>query len=90
VVEQDKGSEDPILFNDITFYESPGAGQEKMVEQLQHLHLRLFGNHVESDGPEIEANLELWQNLFEVEASTTDAWAGVLSVLLRDPEFLVY
>ena len=61
-----------------------------MVAQIQNLHLRLFGQLIEADGPEVEANLDLWTDLFEAEGSIADAWAGLLSVLLRDPNFLVY
>ena len=61
-----------------------------MAAQLQLLHLRVLGNRIDADGPEVEANLELWQALFEVEGDPAAAWAGVLSVLIRDPDFLFY
>ena len=61
-----------------------------MRAQVQRLHLRLFGRRVASDGPEVEANLELWEDLYDVSLTVEDAWAGVLTVLLRDPDFLFY
>ena len=61
-----------------------------MVAQIQRLHLRIFGTRVEADGPEVEANLELWSDLYEVSLTIEDAWAGLLTVLLRDPDFLFY
>ena len=61
-----------------------------MVTQIQALHLRLFGRHVAADGPEVAANLALWEDLYEVSLTIEDAWAGLLTVLLRDPDFLFY
>ena len=41
-------------------------------------------------GPEVTANLELWSELYAIDHSPAEAWVGLLSVLLRDPLFLVY
>ena len=91
VVDEDRlAPDEPTLFGHVTFSESPDAGREAMVEQLQHLHWRLLGDRIAADGPEVEANLALWQDLRDTGASSHEAWAGVLSVLLRDPEFLFY
>ena len=90
VVAEDQDSDTPRLFTEIGFHETPNASPEPMIAQIQNLHLRLFGHLIEADGPEVEANLELWTALFEAEGSISDAWAGLLSVLLRDPNFLVY
>ena len=46
--------------------------------------------HVTADGEEVEAALSLWSDLYTVERDTRAAWAGVLSALLRDPDFLLY
>jgi len=78
------------LFTEIGFTEMPGTDRELMVRQLQLLHLRLFATHVEADGPEVEANLALWEDLYAVEHDPAAAWEGVLAVLLRDPLFLTY
>lgn len=78
------------LFTRISFTELPDTARDPMVAQIQDLHLRLFGTVVAADGPEVEANLELWQELYEAERDPMAAWAGLLSVLLRDPEFLLY
>lgn len=78
------------LFTDITFTETTETGRPAMVKQLQTLHRRLFGTQVASDGQEVLAGLELWSQLYAVSSSPVRAWAGVLSVLLRDPEFVTY
>ena len=78
------------VFTDIDFSETPDTNRDAMIAQIQALHFRLFGNRVEADGPEVTANLELWQDLHQVEHDTSRAWAGLLSVLLHDPDFLFY
>ena len=90
VAEQDAQSDEPRLFELIDFHETPTASRDEMVEQIQALHLRIFGKRIALDGPEVTANLELWEDLFAIDGSSVDAWAGLLSVLLRDPEFLIY
>jgi hypothetical protein len=87
---EDADSDSPRLFTLIDFHETPSTSKATMVAQIQALHFRLFGKRIAEDGPEVEANLELWSDLFNVDGTTTDAWAGLLSVLFRDPDFLTY
>ena len=90
VIHDRDNPDDTKLFHHIDFHETPENGRDDMVAQIQSLHLRLFGNHIDVDGPEVEANLELWQDLYEVSLTNEDAWSGLLTVLLRDPDFLFY
>ncbi len=91
VVDHDRDNPDtPRLFTHLTFGETPITGRDAMVAQLQDLHLRFFGHRVDTDGPEIEANLALWEELFALEPDPVQAWKGVTSALLRDPAFLFY
>lgn len=78
------------LFTEIDFTETPDTARDAMVAQIQRLHLRLFGNRVAADGQEVEANLGLWSDLYAIDSDPTRAWAGLLSALLRDPDFLLY
>jgi hypothetical protein len=90
-VQHDKAyPSEATTFTHIGFTETPDTNREAMAAQIQDLHLRLFGHRVDADGPEVEANLDLWSALYDAEADPAAAWAGVLSVLLRDPEFLFY
>ncbi len=61
------------------------------VRQLQHWHWRLFARRVTAGSPEV---VELQALLTELLAARGDqplrAWADLLSVLLRDPDLLVY
>jgi len=91
VVTQDQMNPgNPTLFHEIDFTETPETDQAAMTRQLQALHFRLFGTRIASDGEEVVANLELWSDLYEIERSTTGAWTGLLSALLRDPALLFY
>ena len=83
--------EDARLFDRIDWTETPQTDREAMVEQIQALHLALFGAAVAPDGPEVGANLELWSALYDVQYETPHlAWEGLLSALLRDPDMLFY
>jgi hypothetical protein len=78
------------LFTEIGFTETPDSDEKKMRKQIRLLHQRVLGNVVEDDGPEVEANLELWQSLYAVSDDPAEAWKGLLYALLRDPDFLFY
>jgi len=80
----------PRLFTEIDFSETASSRREPMVDQIILLHRRLFGVTVAPDGPQVDANLALWTDLFELTGSTEEAWSGLLSVLMRDPDFLLY
>ena len=91
VVAHDRDRPDEArLFREIDFHETPNTGRAEMVKQIQSLHLRLFGAQIDADGPEVQANLQLWEDLYEVSLTIEEAWAGLLTVLLRDPDFLFY
>ena len=78
------------LFPGLTFTETPDTDREAVIATIQGLHLALFGDRVAADGEEVTAALELWADLYAVERDVPATWAGLLSVLLRDPDFLLY
>lgn len=78
------------LFKGIDFTEVLPEDRAVMAAQVQALHYALFGQRVAESGPEVEANLELWGELYTATGNTKEAWAGLLSALLRDPEFIFY
>lgn len=78
------------LFTAVSLTATPASDPDGFAAQLQLLHLRLFGDRVAADGPEVQANVALWQELYVAEGSAPRAWSGVLSTLLRDPAFLLY
>jgi hypothetical protein len=69
---------------------TPGDDEQEVAAAVQTLHRRLFGTRVAADGPEVGAALALWRDLEVAEGDARAAWTGVLSVLLRDPEFVLY
>lgn len=78
------------LFRDVKFTETPDTGRDVMVAQIRALHRRVLGRDVAADGPEVAANLELWTELYALDQDVPRAWAGLLTALLRDPDFLIY
>lgn len=78
------------LLTGITGEETPEIGREAMVAQIQALHLRMFGTRVAAEGPEVEANLALWQDLYTISGQQDRAWIGLVTALLRDPDLILY
>jgi hypothetical protein len=74
----------------VSLMSTPDTDLEAMVEEIQWLHLRILGARIEANGPEVEANLALWEDIYSAEADPRAAWMAVLTVLLRDPTFLFY
>jgi len=83
-------SGDDRLFTEVDFSETPSSDRDAIVAQIQALHLSVFGKRVAADGPEVAANLELFEALLAIDDSVPAAWAGLLMALLRDPDFLLY
>jgi hypothetical protein len=90
VAQERLAPESADLFAEIDFGETPATDLAAMVGQVQRLHLRVLGRRVEADGEEVAANLALWEELYALDANAEHAWAGVLTVLLRDPDFIFY
>lgn len=90
LVLHDQEAEDPRLFRELSPAVHVDDDPDGAAAQLQLLHRHIFGTDIDVDGPEVEANLALWHDLFAVDEDPAAAWAGVLSALLRDPDFLLY
>lgn len=90
VTQSDLVAEEPRLFTEIDFTETPDERREAMAAQVQALHWAIYGKRVDADGAEVDANLGLWEELHAVDDDPIAAWAGLLSVLLRDPDLLFY
>jgi hypothetical protein len=78
------------LFPAMDFSATPETDKAAVVAEIQYLHRRVLGHNVEADGAEVAAALDLWAGVYAVEGTSQGAWAGVLSALLRDPDFLYY
>ena len=82
--------EDRHLFPHVEFSMTPTENPTDTQRQLQYLHLLVFGKSIQPDGPEIKANIDLWNRLYTIDNNTKSAWTGLLIALLRDPDFLLY
>ncbi|MDP6932783.1 MAG: hypothetical protein QGG40_07690, partial [Myxococcota bacterium] len=78
------------FFTQVDPGETPDTAHDAMVEQVLLLQLRIFGRVVESDGDEVESLLGLWDEVYAIDQDPLQAWKAVVSVQLRDPDFLFY
>ena len=67
-----------------------GAGAQLFADQIRHLYLQVTGRPLPEDATEPAELIELWSQIHSVDASPVAAWAGVVSVVLRDPAVLTY
>jgi hypothetical protein len=88
VTESDQPADQRRLFPE--GFPRPDEDNGAAVAQLQHLHLSLFGRRVATDGEEVTAGLALLDELLQIDGQAAVAWANLLSVLLRDPDILLY
>ena len=58
--------------------------------QISALHLRFFGESLDSNGDEVSLTYNLWASTFDRTQSTLDAWKVVVAALLRDPQMALY
>jgi len=90
VAQDAQNTENPRIFTEVDFSETPDNGKAQMVKQIQKLHRMLLGHTVDEESQEVADNLELWQQLYAVDGDAKAAWSGLLSVLMRDPDFILY
>ena len=88
--EASQAPRDRSLFTEVTFAETAQTDRTAMTAQIRRLHKAVLGRVVEPDGDEVEANLALWEELYDATDSAHVAWGGLLIALLRDPDFLMY
>lgn len=90
VVRTDLASDAPRLLTEVDGTETLESDRDAIIAQIQALHWRIFGRRIAPDGPEVEANLELWAALYDLEREPEVAWTGLVTALLRDPDLLLY
>ena len=82
---------DARLLGAVTRDDRPeGAGEQLFADQIRHLFLQVTGRPLPEDATEPAELIELWSQIYSVDASPVAAWAGVVSVVLRDPAVLTY
>ena len=93
VVEADaRGDEAPLLFDEVDFSENLDTARDAVRSQLESLHVHVLSHDPdeETDSAAIDASESLWGAIYDATNDPKAAWAGVLSALLRDPEFIFY
>jgi hypothetical protein len=58
--------------------------------QIQRLLLLVLGQSAEAEGEDVTELAALWRDLYAADSDPRQAWSGLLSVLMRDPEFILY
>lgn len=82
--------EDAILLKYVTAADTPASNPEAFDAQIRHLYLAITGEPLADDATEPAELAAMWTELLGVEDSPTAAWAGVVSVILRDPRVIFY
>jgi hypothetical protein len=59
-------------------------------EALAGLYATILTKDVSAGDPAVSALLELWSEVYALEGEPRPAWIAVLTVLLRDPDFVTY
>lgn len=84
MVDQESGLFDE-LFADVDM-----DADQPDLEVLAQLHTTILGIEVNQNHVEVKELSDLWQALVDAEVDPRQAWAGVVSVLLRDARFIHY
>lgn len=84
----DLGSANPTLFT-IADGTETADDLDRVTAQVVDMHARMLTERVSNDDPKVVSAVQLWT---EVEAAYGNraAWASVVSLMIRDPAFLVY
>lgn len=88
-----------ILLKYVTREDSPETNREAFQIQIEQLYADVLGvpldrpetaDGEEGEPPEVAELIRLWKQLYSVDANPDKAWAGVVSVVLRDPMLIFY
>jgi Protein of unknown function (DUF1585) len=74
----------------VTVNDTPTTNPDAFDQQIRYLYLIVTGVPLAVEATEPAELTEMWKYLYSVEASSTTAWAGVVSAVLRDPRVLFY
>ncbi|MEZ4238571.1 MAG: DUF1585 domain-containing protein [Myxococcota bacterium] len=83
-------TESAKLLGYVTVEDTPESSPDAFEQQIRQLYLDITGVPLPDDATEPAQLTALWKHQYSVDASPTRAWAGVLSVVLRDPSVILY
>jgi hypothetical protein len=78
------------LLHYVTIEDTPDTNPEAFQTQIEYLYLRITGIPVAENSTDAEELMVLWNQLHSIKASPTQAWAGIISAVLRDPSVITY
>lgn len=81
---------DAILLAYVTQDDTPASAPAAFDKQIRHLYSQLTGLPLTPVATEPERLVLMWDQLYSIEQSTDQAWAGVVTAVLRDPRLLHY
>ena len=81
---------EPRLFQHIDWTETMESDGETIRLQIADLHRQILNQEPSDAAEDFGLSEQLWEDLFDLTGRTDSAWAGLVSALLRDPEFLYY
>jgi len=82
--------EDRILLKYINLTDTPETHAEAFDYQIRDLYLQLTGVALDPEATEPADLQVLWKQIYSMHNSSEAAWAGIVSVVLRDPLVLFY
>jgi len=80
----------PELLKWVLVTDTPDTNPAGFEEQIRQLYLTATGIPLAAKATEPAELATLWRQLYSVEGSSKKAWAGVISVVLRDPAVITY
>ena len=83
-------TDDAILLQYVTILDTPESSPEAFDAQIRYLYLRATGQPLTPEATEVEELKLMWEQLHSVKSSPTQAWAGIISAILRDPAIITY
>jgi len=80
--------ETPRLFSEVDPSAALDSSEAAVAQQVVLLHTRVLSSPPADDA--LAAELALLEDLYALAGDSQDAWTGLLSALMRDPDFLIY
>lgn len=78
------------LLKYVTVEDTPESAPDAFDAQIRYLYLAATGEALADEATEPAALMALWKQQYSVDSDAVGAWAGVTSVVLRDPSILFY
>jgi hypothetical protein len=82
--------DEPILLRLVTVEDTPDSAPDAFDAQMRLLYLDITGIPLAEQATEPTELVDLYKTLLSVDESPVSAWAGIVSVVLRDPSIVLY